>query len=127
MSMLFVYIFVMMDSIKLGLGLLALISVVFIFISAAATDTSDVEAKRRAKKWLKICIATFLLIGSVAILTPDTKQFAAIYMIPKVVNNEDVRVMSDDAMKMLRLKFEEYLDSIDPVKEVVRAIKPAEE
>jgi hypothetical protein len=127
MSMLFIYIFVMMDSIKMGLGLLALVAVICIFISAAATDTSNVEDKRRAKKWLKICVATFLLIGSVAILTPDTKQLAAIYMIPKVVNNEDVRAMSGDAMKTLRIKFNEYLDSIDPVKEVVKAVKPTEE
>ena len=93
MSMLLVYIFVMMDSIKVGLGLLTLLSVICIFISAAKTDTSDVESKRRATKWLKVFIASFLFIGSVAILTPNTKQFAAIYVIPKVANNEDVQAM----------------------------------
>ena len=128
MSMLLVYFFVMMSAIRTGLGLLTLVALVGVIIAAMSTDTSsDVEVKRRAKRWLKICVVAFLFVGSAAILTPNTKQFAAIYLIPKITNNEDMRAISGDALKMLRLKFGEYLDSIDPVKKVVKAVKPAEE
>lgn len=126
MSMLLIYIFVMMDSIKTGLGLLTLIAGVGVVISAMCIDTPNVEDKRKTKKWLKISVVAFIFIGSVAILTPNTKQFAAIYMIPKVVNNEDVRAMSSDAMKAMRLKFGEWLDSIDPVEEIKEVVAPKE-
>lgn len=126
MSMLLVYLFVMMDSIKTGLGLLTFVAVIGALISGLCKDTSNVEDRHKAHRWLKICMVAFLFIGSVAVLTPNTKQFAAIYMIPKVVNNEDVRAMSGDAMKAMRLKFGEWLDSIDPVEEIKEIVAPKE-
>lgn len=126
MSMLLVYFFVMMDALNTGLSLLTLVAVIGVVVSAIRSDTSNVEDRRRAKKWIKICIVAFLFIGSVTVLTPNTKQFAAIYVIPKIANSEDVRAISGDAIKLIRLKFGEYLDSIDPVEEVVKAVKPRE-
>ena len=127
MSTLTVYLFVMMDKIGIGLIILTGVMVGGYLIGALCMDTEDPKERQRAKRWRNTFAVAFFIIGFVAIAVPSTKQFAAIYLIPKVVNNEDVRAMSGDAMKAMRAKFEEYLDSLDPVKEVVEAIKPEEE
>ena len=127
MSVLTIYLFVMMDKIGIGLIILTGVMILGYLMSAVCMDTKDNSERRKSKRWRNIFATAFFIAGFAAIATPDTKQFAAIYLIPKVVNNENVQAMSGDAMKMLRAKFDEYLDSIDPIKEVVNAIKPKED
>jgi len=126
MSMLLVYFFVMMDNLAAGFIIFTVASVTGFVISAMAR--SDYEPGRPAhRKWgkcLLTCGIAMCIFAMLAILTPNTKQFAAIYLIPKMVNNEDVRAMSGDAMKAMRLKFGEWLDNLEP-KEVVKEIKEA--
>ena len=53
-----------------------------------------------------ICILCFCL-GLCFI--PSTKEFAAIYLIPKIANNEQVKKIPDNAMKLLNGKLEEWI------------------
>jgi hypothetical protein len=53
--------------------------------------------------------SVFLLIG---LFTPSTKEMVAIYMIPKIVNNEQVQKLPDNAMKFLNGKFEEWINDM---------------
>jgi len=128
MSMLTVYLFVMMDKFIGGFAIFAGASAVGFIISAMirSDHRSDEAVYRRWGRWvltLGIAMCTFTTL---AILTPNTKQFAAIYMIPKVVNNEDIQAMSGDAMKAMRHKFGQWLDSIDPVEEIKEIVAPKE-
>lgn len=127
MSMLTVYFFVMMDNLTTGAMVFAFASVTGIIALALARSDHNPEqlVYRRYSRWMSILTVTMCLFGILTVFTPNTKQFAAIYLIPKVVNNEDVRAMSGDAMKAMRLKFREWLDSLEPqkvVKETVKAI-----
>lgn len=66
-----------------------------------AMEDSDAPA---AIKALKITVPTFMLFFLLFALTPSTKQAAAIYLIPKVINNESVQNISTNTLKIL----EEY-------------------
>lgn len=124
MSTLIVYLFVIMDNLVIGLfGALVCAGIAVIIGLCCLIEDSSKEA---GKKWLKWSFPAFILMGLLVIATPNTKQFAAIYVVPRIVNNEDVRAISGDALKMVRIKFEAYLDSIGPVKKAVEAVVPSE-
>jgi len=118
MSMLTVYLFVIVDKLIGGFVIFAVASVIGFIVSAMArSDHKPGEtAHRKWGRWVSTCGIAMCMFATLAILTPNTKQFAAIYLIPKVVNNEDVRAISNDAMKAVRLKFNEWLDSQPPWK-----------
>jgi hypothetical protein len=128
MSVLSVYLFVIMDKLVAGFIISACLMAIGLLIAGVSPIDCSAEVKRKAKKWLWVFSIGMFIFMFLAVLTPDTKQFAAIYVIPKVANNEDVRAMSDDAMKALRLKFREWLDSVTPkevAKEAIKAVNPA--
>jgi len=55
---------------------------------------------------MPLCVCFLFL----AIFLPSTKQFAVIYLTPKVVNNEDVRELAGDGMKVMKHKLQQWLD-----------------
>jgi len=56
--------------------------------------------------WLWVGALMFLFI---ALLIPTTKKAVAIYMIPKIANNEQVQKLPDNALKFLNGKFEAWI------------------
>ena len=52
----------------------------------------------------------FIIAIFLATFLPSTKQFAVIYLTPKIVNNEDVRELAGDGMKVMKHKLQEWLD-----------------
>jgi uncharacterized membrane protein len=68
------------------------------------------------KKWL--ISLSFLIIALSLLVTfiPTTKEAAAIYLIPKIANNEQVQKLPDNAMKFLNGKLEEWVSEFDEKK-----------
>jgi len=62
------------------------------------------------KKWMKICIINLIIFVSLTVFIPGSKTIAAIYLLPKIANNEEVIKIPDKAMKVLNKKLDEYLD-----------------
>jgi len=52
----------------------------------------------------------FSIIGNV--FAPSFKEQAFIYLAPKIVNNEQVKKIPENALKILNTKMEQYLDEI---------------
>lgn len=124
MSTSIVYLFVIMDGLVAGLFTALVCAGIAVAIGLCCLmEESSIEA---GKKWLKWSLPAFILMGLLTIATPNTKQFAAIYLVPKIVNNEDVRAISGDALKMVRMKFEAYLNNIGPAKKAVETVVPSE-
>ena len=61
-------------------------------------------------KALKVGVLSLMLSGGISLLVPTLKEVAAIYLIPPIVNNEDVREIPEDAAKLLHNKLEEWID-----------------
>lgn len=58
------------------------------------------------------CCVVFIAVVLLSTFVPSTKQFAAIYLIPKIANNEQVQKLPDNAMKFLNGKFEAWIDDM---------------
>ncbi len=68
-------------------------------------------------KWVRRIIPITLIFIILTVLTPNLKEAAAIYLIPKMVNNEVVQEIPGDAVKLLQLKLNEWIDDLNPVRE----------
>lgn len=55
-------------------------------------------------------VSVGVLFTFISLFIPTTKEVAAIYIIPKIVNNEQVQKMPDNAMKLLNAKFDQWID-----------------
>jgi uncharacterized BrkB/YihY/UPF0761 family membrane protein len=64
---------------------------------------------RRYRQLLVIITLNILLFAFIKVLLPTTKEFAAIYLIPKTVNNEQIQKIPDNAAKLLNAKLEEWI------------------
>jgi hypothetical protein len=73
----------------------------------------DVEGKEAVKGWLpkmkKFVIAT-LVFGFIAVAVPNTKEAAVIWLLPKIVNNEQVQEVPNKALKLLNKRMDEWLE-----------------
>ena len=67
------------------------------------------ELKHIGIRVAKYTIPAFFFCVFMYGLIPTTKEFAAIYLIPKIANNEQVQQIPENALKLLNAKFEEWL------------------
>jgi hypothetical protein len=105
-----VYWITRLDAIGIVLGIFVTIFTVLSIFAWIPTITDDFvpEIKRFYK--LAVVVLIVSLLGFAFI--PSTKEAAAIYMIPKIVNNEQVQKLPDNAMKFLNGKFEEWINDM---------------
>jgi hypothetical protein len=89
----------------IGSALLAFLVLLF------AEDCWD---EHGGKYFAGVAIFLCMLVGG--ILTPSTKEFAAIYLIPKITSNEQVQKLPDNMMKLLNGKLEEWIEDIGKTK-----------
>lgn len=68
------------------------------------------------KRW-KVALIGLCIFVPLRIFTPTTKQAAVIYMLPKIVNNEQVQKIPANFVKVLNTKMEEWLGQFEPAKE----------
>lgn len=87
--------------------ILAVLSVIaLIGVSAAyfcATAAEDDDAVHAFGKAVKIAIPSMLIFGLVHALTPNTKEMAAILVIPRIANSELAGEVGEAAKEMVGL------------------------
>jgi len=80
------------------------------FISA---DCSFGDREKRfavARKRASVAVPIAIAVAFLAALIPTTNQAVAIYMIPKIANNEQVQKIPDNAAKFLNTKLEAWIN-----------------
>lgn len=116
----------MLDSLYNAIYFFIFCSIVFVIISVFTyafkadtisphTSMNEEEIKNylkvqaeRLKLSVKICIFIVLLY----VLVPNTKTVAAMYLIPIVVNNEQLQELTDTSLEILNNLTKQYLKSI---------------
>jgi len=75
-------------------------------------------------KILHIIVAVLLIFFSVIqVMLPTTKQMALIYVVPKIVNNENLQKIPDNVLQLINGYLEELTENIGETKdEVVNGI-----
>jgi len=82
------------------------------FIATCAGELWNDDCWPVVKKSWKWGIISFIIFMFVSFFVPSTKQAAAIYLIPKIANNEHVQKLPDNAMRFLNGKFEEWIEDM---------------
>ena len=114
-----IYFLVMLDSICMLWTVFTIVSLLAFVINLIVMvncfeNNNYVEkwcTKFTTKNWYRFLIA-FLFFITCATLTPTTKQMCAIYVIPKIANNERLRDIGDKSMTLVEKKFEEWVNDI---------------
>lgn len=113
-TMMDVYWITRLDSL---IGLCIFLIIMFAVMIIALGVFSIVEDKwDKVKKSFYIFSSLLVFIIVICTFLPSTKEAVAIYMIPKIANNEQLQKLPDNALRLLNTKFEEWINSIDPKK-----------
>ncbi len=65
-------------------------------------DFTTEEKRAPLKKVLKINVPLSIMFLLLFVATPSTKTVAAMYVVPKVVNNENVQKLPDEMLQLFR-------------------------
>ena len=80
------------------------------FANGMARGEDPVESFVRYRKGLMFCGVLLMLGVITSTFVPNTKEAVAIYMIPPIVNNEDVREIPQNAAKLMNTKLQEWIN-----------------
>ena len=104
MSAFTIYLIGVANSFKVILVLLLLLSlggVGFCLIHICFDCGSDCDEIKRGKKWLKRFIAVLIASLTLLLIFPSSKTLVAMYVIPPIVNNEQVQQLPSDVLTFL--------------------------
>ena len=115
MSWLFVYLLVKLTAMvhffsitAAVLGSCGLIGTIMYFLEADSYRPS--ESILKLKPYLKNMWVGTVIFALLAVATPTTKQGAVIWLLPKVVNNEQVQAVPEKALRLLNNQLDEWLE-----------------
>ena len=98
------------------IGAIALFASVLIFVISANDSDGSGEMEPARKKWLKRILTSALVLlclgGGIMTFVPTTKEMAAIYIVPEIVNSEKLRDAGD---RMYTLAIE-WMEELRPEK-----------
>ena len=104
---------------SVGTGMIIFTFIAILMLDAENRFTSN--AKRIAKRIILIMLP-FLFVGLIGtIFMPTTKQYAVVYALPKIANSEAVEQLPRDALKIIRLKMDEWVEETEASIELWRS------
>jgi len=111
------YWFVKLDDLRgLFIGINALCGVLLLvacglLLAGYCEDECGEPWYKRAEKAAFVAVVCVLIVSPIVALLPSTKQMAAIYLVPKIVNNDDIRELAGDGMELMKSKMAEWIES----------------
>jgi len=75
-----------------------------------------IENSENTKKAAKKCGIIAVITAIIGTFVPTSKEMAAIYLIPKIVNNEQVKDVPSKGMEILNLKLDGWIDDMKGIK-----------
>jgi hypothetical protein len=88
----------------------AVVSGIIGLVAAVADEDDYRKVKPHVLSVLKCAAIVVILAGTLRVAIPTSKEIAAIYLIPKMVNNEDMQQIPDNAAKLLNAKLKLWMD-----------------
>ena len=84
-----------------------------IYIHSAMDGIDDLlETYEKTKTFIILSFLSLILFLILAIFTPSSKLVATIYLAPKIISNEEVQKIPDNALKLLNSKMEAWIEDI---------------
>ena len=72
---------------------------------------SEIKAKDFFKYWIPAVLTTFLFM-SILTFTPTTKEGIAIWALPKIVNNEEIKQIPENFAKIVNDKLQDWMRDV---------------
>ena len=106
-----IYLVGILDSVVCFFRIMAgLLGVALFVLFGAAPMLEDLDMKISDTKGLLFKIAVALVLcASISAFTPSSKLAAAMYVIPAIANNEDVKAIGGNGLEALRKLSEQWL------------------
>ena len=101
-----------LDGINTLLTIFFIVGTIVLIVAAACYCAA--EEKKPA--WALKPVIVIIIIGILATFIPDTKTMVAIVFVPKIVNNETVQQIPENAAKFINLKLKEWISDLDNTK-----------
>jgi len=79
------------------------------YIMETTSDYSNKDDLKIIKPIMKKLVAAVVVLWLLTALWPSTKEMAAIYLIPKIANNEHVQKIPDKALTVLNKYLDEWI------------------
>lgn len=91
------------------------VAMAFFILMFLLSDGIDEKANKLSKKiiGMKRIWFMFIFFITLAMLTPTQKEAAAIYLVPKIVNNEQIQQLPNNAVNLLNKQLEEWIADFD--------------
>lgn len=89
-------------------GLASVVSVLMAIVATFREDDSAFDLRRIAK----YIVGVFFVLGTISVFVPTTKEMVAIYVVPAIANNEQVRSIPDTALKLADEYLKQKLDEL---------------
>lgn len=110
MSYTLIYWITRLDALQRFGVVVTIFGIIGVVICKALQDDYSDEALRIHIKHMKICVMAVVLGCAIWLFVPTTKEAAAIYLIPKIVNSEEVKKVPKNTMKLLNTKMEQWIE-----------------
>lgn len=98
---------------------LFIILLVYLFSSLDGLDNSDLDGLKdlsktyeKTKTFFILSFLSLILFLTLTVFTPSSKLIATIYLAPKIINNEEIQKIPNNALKLLNSKMEEWIEDI---------------
>lgn len=75
----------------------------------------------------KYSISVAVIFILLSLFTPTTKEFAVIYLVPKIINNEQIQSVASDGLQCMKNQMEAWLDEQLSAKQGKQPLKPLKE
>lgn len=115
------YWLVKLDDIRSLAGMFGMLLLISTIVSIAAICIMYDMNNRIVSNALKKIPLLFFLLGFILLsshaLIPSTKQAAAIYLVPKMVNDEDVKEIAANSMGILKLQTEKWIEGLTVIED----------
>ena len=123
MSMWFVYFLIKLDSLgnlftatTIFIGLVLFVSgIVWVWCSEQPTTAGEEKTRKFVEKHImkKFYAILFVFFLTLTTLLPTTKQAIVIYALPKIANNEQVKELPSNAVKLINEKMKQWLEEME--------------
>ena len=109
-----IYLIIVLSNIKLvaSVSVFVLLTALLMLgcLSPMIFDVIDDGDYKMFKKYTKLGIIVFIISVVLSVFIPSLKESAAIILIPKIVENEQVQGISDKGLNLLNSKLNEWLE-----------------
>ena len=113
-TMLDMYLITRLDNLNNIIVILVVISITVASLVIAGYFIERIDVNENdplfKKKHIAIVCGIAFVMSLLMAAVPTANQFAAIYLIPKIANNESVQHIPDKALKVLKGKLDEWID-----------------